>query len=90
MFGLGTTELIIILVIIVILFGARRLPEIGKGIGEAIKNFKKSTSEPDEIDVTPDKKSEGSADTKDKKSEESADTNDKKSEGSADTKENQS
>jgi sec-independent protein translocase protein TatA len=66
MFGLGATELIIILVIVVILFGARRLPEIGKGIGEAIKNFKKSTSEPDEIDVTPDadKKSEGSTDTK--------------------------
>ena len=40
MFGLGATELIIILVIVVILFGATRLPEIGKGIGEAIKNFK--------------------------------------------------
>lgn len=53
MFGLGTTELIIILVIVVILFGASRLPQIGKGIGEAIRNFKKSTSEPDEIDVTP-------------------------------------
>lgn len=56
MFGLGTTELIVILVIVVILFGASRLPQIGKGIGEAIKNFKKSTSEPDEIDVTPKKK----------------------------------
>ncbi len=58
MFGLGPTELIIILVIIVILFGARRLPEIGRGVGEAIKNFKKSTSEPSEIDVTPKKKDE--------------------------------
>lgn len=64
MFGLGATELIIILVIVVILFGARRLPEIGKGIGEAIKNFKKSTTEPDEIDVTPDSESKSSADTK--------------------------
>ncbi|UCH82320.1 MAG: twin-arginine translocase TatA/TatE family subunit [Nitrospiraceae bacterium] len=64
MFGLGATELIIILVIVVILFGARRLPEIGKGIGEAIKNFKKSTSEPDEIDITPDKKAEESGDSK--------------------------
>jgi sec-independent protein translocase protein TatA len=64
MFGLGATELIIILVIVVILFGARRLPEIGKGIGEAIKNFKKSTSEPDEIDVTPDDKSKESSDSK--------------------------
>ncbi|HDZ62483.1 MAG TPA: twin-arginine translocase TatA/TatE family subunit [Nitrospirae bacterium] len=58
MFGLGPTELIVILVIVVILFGARRLPEIGKGVGEAIKNFKKSTSEPSEIDVTPKKKNE--------------------------------
>ncbi|MBI5664208.1 MAG: twin-arginine translocase TatA/TatE family subunit [Nitrospirae bacterium] len=44
MFGLGTTELIIILVIIVLLFGASKLPQIGKGIGEAISNFKKATS----------------------------------------------
>lgn len=56
MFGpIGTTELIIILVIVVLLFGASRLPEIGKGVGKAIKNFKKATSEPDEIDVTPKK-----------------------------------
>ncbi len=64
MFGLGATELIIILVIVVILFGASRLPEIGKGIGEAIKNFKKSASEPPEIDVTPGKKSEESGESK--------------------------
>jgi sec-independent protein translocase protein TatA len=55
----GTTELIIILVIVVVLFGASRLPEIGRGIGEAIKNFKKSTSEPPEIDVTPEDNSKG-------------------------------
>ena len=53
MLGLGTQELIIIFMIIMVLFGARRLPEIGSGIGKAIKNFKKATSEPDEIDVTP-------------------------------------
>ncbi len=58
MFGLGATELIIILVIVVILFGASRLPEIGRGIGEAIQNFKKSTSENPEIDVTPGKNNE--------------------------------
>lgn len=55
MFGLGMPELIIILVIVVVLFGATRLPEIGKGIGSAIRNFKKATSEPEEIDVTPKK-----------------------------------
>ncbi len=58
MFGLGTQELLIILVIVVILFGATRLPQIGKGIGEAIKNFKKATSEKEEIDVTPKKDTE--------------------------------
>lgn len=55
MFGLGTQELIIILVIIVVLFGATRLPQIGSGIGQAIKNFKKSVHESEEIDVTPKK-----------------------------------
>lgn len=55
MFGLGTQELIIIFLIILVLFGASRLPEIGSGIGKAIKNFKKATNEPDEIDVTPKK-----------------------------------
>lgn len=55
MFGLGMQELVIILIIIVILFGATRLPQIGSGIGQAIRNFKKGVSEPDEIDVTPKK-----------------------------------
>ena len=54
MFGLGATELGIILVIVVILFGARRLPEIGSGVGKAIKNFKAGVST-DEIDITPEK-----------------------------------
>jgi len=47
MFGLGVWELIIILIIILIVFGASRLPEIGAGIGKGIKNFKKATSEDD-------------------------------------------
>jgi len=54
MFGLGATELGIILVIVVVLFGARRLPEIGAGVGKAIKNFKAGISGEDEIDVPPD------------------------------------
>jgi sec-independent protein translocase protein TatA len=45
MFGIGMPELIIILVIVLIVFGAGRLPEIGAGIGNAIKNFKKATTE---------------------------------------------
>ncbi len=56
MFGIGMPELIIILVIILIIFGAGKLPEIGGAIGKGIKNFKKASREPDEIDVTPDNK----------------------------------
>jgi sec-independent protein translocase protein TatA len=56
MFGLGPMELVVILVIVIVLFGARRLPEIGSGFGKAIKNFKSGLSGADEIDVTPDKK----------------------------------
>ena len=55
MFGIGTTELLIVLTIVVVLFGARRLPELGSGVGKAIKNFKEGLSGKDEIDVTPPK-----------------------------------
>ncbi|WP_203529514.1 twin-arginine translocase TatA/TatE family subunit [Pseudodesulfovibrio sp. JC047] len=51
--GFGVWELLIILVIVLVIFGAKKLPEIGGGIGKAISNFKRATSEPDEIDVTP-------------------------------------
>jgi sec-independent protein translocase protein TatA len=47
MFGIGMPELIIILVIILIIFGAGKLPEIGAGMGKAIRNFKGATSEAD-------------------------------------------
>ena len=56
MFGIGVPELIVILVIILIIFGAGKLPEIGGAIGKGIKNFKKATREPDEPDATPDSK----------------------------------
>ena len=44
MFGIGIPELLIIMVIILIIFGAGKLPEIGAGMGKAIKNFKGETS----------------------------------------------
>jgi len=50
MFGIGMPELIIILVIILIIFGAGKLPEIGAGLGKGIKNFRKSSGAEDEID----------------------------------------
>ncbi len=58
--GLGIWELLLILVIVLIIFGANKLPEIGGGMGRAIRNFKKATTEPDEIDVTPKKDNEPS------------------------------
>jgi sec-independent protein translocase protein TatA len=56
MLGLGVQELLVILAIVVLIFGARRLPELGSGVGKAIKNFKAGISGQDEIDVTPEKK----------------------------------
>jgi sec-independent protein translocase protein TatA len=53
MFGFGFQELIIILVIALVFFGGKKLPEIGSGLGKAIREFKRGTSEPEEIDVTP-------------------------------------
>ncbi|BCR04138.1 Sec-independent protein translocase protein TatA [Desulfuromonas versatilis] len=53
MFGLGTTELIIILVLVLVIFGAGKLPEIGGALGKGIRSFKKGISDRDEIDITP-------------------------------------
>ncbi|UCD83791.1 MAG: twin-arginine translocase TatA/TatE family subunit [Deltaproteobacteria bacterium] len=64
--GLGIWELIIILVIILIIFGAGKLPELGSSLGRGIKSFRKAIKEPDEIDITP--KQEDKED-KDKKEE---------------------
>ena len=53
MYGIGMQELLVILLIVVLIFGAKKLPEIGGGLGKAIRNFKRASSEPDEIDITP-------------------------------------
>jgi sec-independent protein translocase protein TatA len=60
MFGIGMPELIVILVIVLIIFGAGKLPQIGEGIGKGIRNFRKATKDKDqeEIDVTPKKPEE--------------------------------
>ncbi len=42
MFGLGFPELLLILFIVVVIFGTSRIPELGKGLGEGIRNFKKA------------------------------------------------
>jgi len=52
MFGLGIGELLLILVIVLFFF-SRRLPDLGEGLGKSIKKFRKALSDPDEIDVTP-------------------------------------
>jgi sec-independent protein translocase protein TatA len=55
--SLGLPEILLILLIVVIIFGARRLPELGKSLGEGIKNFKKSVSgkEQDQKEISSDK-----------------------------------
>ncbi|MFA5324005.1 MAG: twin-arginine translocase TatA/TatE family subunit [Smithella sp.] len=58
MFGIGLPELLIILVIILIIFGVGKLPEIGSALGRGIKNFKKSVNDTNEITDQSSKKDE--------------------------------
>ncbi len=54
MFGsFGWMELLLILIIVLIIFGAGKIPQLGEGLGKAIKGFKKSVAEADALDVTP-------------------------------------
>ena len=62
MFGIGMPELIIILIIILIIFGAGKLPEIGSGIGKGIRNFKKATHDKPEELTHPEEKDNGTED----------------------------
>jgi sec-independent protein translocase protein TatA len=68
-FGMGFGELVLILIIVVVVFGATKLPQLGDGLGKAIKNFKRAVNAQNEIDVSPDassakKKSELDDETK--------------------------
>ena len=52
MFSIGPNQILLILLIVLLIFGAKKLPEIGGGLGRAIRNFRRASSEPDEIDIT--------------------------------------
>ena len=56
--NIGVPELMIILVIVLIIFGAGKLPQIGENLGKAIRNFKNSVQEKEEINVTRKKREE--------------------------------
>ena len=59
LFGpVGPTELLLIVLIIIIIFGARKLPELGKSLGEGIKNFRRSIRSKEKENETPPDKSE--------------------------------
>ncbi|MEL6546346.1 MAG: twin-arginine translocase TatA/TatE family subunit [Myxococcota bacterium] len=55
MFGLGTTEILLIILVVAVLFGARRLPELGKGLGQGLRGFKDALrgkdDEPETADI---------------------------------------
>ena len=53
--GLGTGEIILIFVVVMVVFGATRLPQLGDGLGKAIRNFKRSVNSANEIEVSPKK-----------------------------------
>jgi len=61
MFGFGMPELVVILVIVLVVFGAGRLPEIGAAFGKSIKNFKNASEGKDEIEIKPKKEEDKQA-----------------------------
>ena len=61
MFGLGFGELIVILVIVLVVFGAGRLPEVMGSLGKGVQMFRRGLKDPPEIDVTPDEQKRADA-----------------------------
>lgn len=55
MFGLGTTELIIILILVLVIFGAGKLPQVGGALGKGLRNFKEGIKDSDEEEKDPEK-----------------------------------
>ena len=47
--GLGSTEIVLILIVVLLLFGGKKIPELAKGLGSGIKNFKKAVNEDDDV-----------------------------------------
>ena len=62
----GTQDILLIGIIVVVLFGATRLPQLGSGVGQAIRNFKKGISEEEEVNVTPKKDSSKKEETEER------------------------
>ncbi len=62
----GTQDILLIGIIVVVLFGATKLPQLGSGVGQAIRNFKKGIAEADAIDVTPKKDSSKKEETEER------------------------
>ena len=58
MYGVGTTELLLILLLVLIVFGAGKLPQVGKSLGGAISEFKKSVNNKEELDEAVETKNE--------------------------------
>jgi len=62
MFGLGTTELILILIIVIVLFGAKRLPQVGAGLAKGIKSFRSNIADDNKKDDIADQSVDKTAD----------------------------
>jgi sec-independent protein translocase protein TatA len=61
-FGMGFGELVLILLIVVVVFGSTKLPQLGDGLGKAIKNFKRAVNAQNELDVSKDQPADKGAD----------------------------